>query len=213
VAKGMTVAANIAKPLTGVLMIVAMPAAITLEKVLQSLDYLNYMNVEDLPRNIRVILEFTSQGSLFGNINFFGDFYKFDDGDDSEQQEEGQGGRLRIRRTRILSVDTAICRTHKILSKEGLSCNCWNNTGLYFIQLALLSVLMGFMKFVGNWSRKVERKKLNKATNQSRTDKIFEEINEQNGEVKVKRKWFFRLIFFIENIFSLEFFMSFFLGV
>ena len=77
----MKVASNISKPAIGILVIIAMPAAITLEKVIQSLDYLNYMNVEDLPRNIRSVLDFASEGSLFGNLDPFGDFYKFDDGD------------------------------------------------------------------------------------------------------------------------------------
>ena len=148
----MKVTSNIIKPVTLVLMIVAMPAAITLEKVLQSLDYLNYLNVEDLPRNVRMILEFTSQGSLFGNLDVFGGFYKFDDGDDTSEEETLLGTR------RILSADTSICRTHTILNKEGLSCKGWNNTGLYLIQLTLLGLLMGILKILGNWARREERK-------------------------------------------------------
>ena len=81
-------------------MIIAMPAALVLEKTIQSLDYLNYINVEDLPRNVRAILDFTSDGSLFGNINPFGNFLKFDDGDEEIDQNNGKslvkgGGILR----------------------------------------------------------------------------------------------------------------------
>jgi hypothetical protein len=112
---------------------------------------LNYLNVEDLPRNVRSILEFTSQGSLFGNLDVFSGFYKFDDGTETSEEEEPTGNKIR---RRILSVDTALCRTHKILDKEGLSCNGWNNTGLYFIQLSILALFMVILKVLGNWARR-----------------------------------------------------------
>ena len=209
--KTMSVTSSITKPVTAVLMIVAMPAAITLEKVLQSLDYLNYMNVEDLPRNVRAILQFTSEGSLFGNINFFGEFYKFDDGDDTSEEQQ-DGNKARILR-RILIADKAFCRTHMILSKEGLSCNGWNNTGLYFIQLCFLVILMALLKILGKWARTQEKKQLNKSTILSKIDLMFEDINDLNSEVKLKRKCLHRVIFFVENIFSFEFFMNYFLGI
>ena len=77
----------------------------------------------------------------------FGDFYKFDDGDETNEEESS-----RVRR-RVLSGNTSICRTHKILSKENLSCNGWNNTGIYFIQIILLLILMAIIKALGNWAR------------------------------------------------------------
>jgi hypothetical protein len=86
--KALDASAKVTKPITGILMIVAMPAALALQKCIQSLDYLNFINVKDLPTNVRMILEFTADGNLFGNINPFGAFYKFDDGRSSSEGEE-----------------------------------------------------------------------------------------------------------------------------
>ena len=72
---------------------------------------------------------------------------------------------------------------------------------------------MLIFKGLGTWARAQERKQLKKPANLSRIDKMFEEINEQNSEVKIKRKFIFKAIFFFEGIFSFEFFMSYFLGI
>ena len=69
------------KPTVGVMLVVATPVAISLQKTIQNLDYLNYLNVKDLPANVRWILDFASEGNLFGELNPFGEWYKFDDGD------------------------------------------------------------------------------------------------------------------------------------
>jgi hypothetical protein len=147
------VGGQIAKPVIGVLTVVAMPAAITMQKAVQSLDYLNYLNVKDLPRNVRGILEFASEGNLFSNLDPFGNFYKFDDGTDIEEPEEMS----RVVR-RILSAGSTVCRTHRILDKEGLSCNGWNNQGLYILQVTGLLILMVIFKGLGKWVRSVEKK-------------------------------------------------------
>jgi hypothetical protein len=134
--KALDVSAKVTKPLTGILMIVAMPAALALQKCIQSLDYLNFMNVKDLPTNVRSILDFTADGNLFGNINPFGGFYKFDDGrsqstgevEDIKINEDGEEP-VRI----IQEITKTVCRTHPILDQQELSCYGWNNTGLYFL--------------------------------------------------------------------------------
>lgn len=42
---------------------------------------------------------------------------------------------------------------------------------------------------------------------------MFEEINHNNTKVKVKRGFWLKVLYFFENIFSFEFFMSYFLGI
>ena len=57
-----------------------MPAALSLQKTIQSLDYLNYMNVKDLPRNVRFVIDLTGEGNFFSSLDPFGEFYKFNEG-------------------------------------------------------------------------------------------------------------------------------------
>ena len=46
------IAANMSKPAIFLLMVVAMPAAIALQKAIFSLDYLDFLNIRDMPPNI-----------------------------------------------------------------------------------------------------------------------------------------------------------------
>ena len=162
----------------GVLTVLAMPVAISLQKTIQSLDYLNFLNVKGLPTNVRSILDLTSEGNLFSGLDPFGDFYKFDDGNDIEEietQPGASGGRRNIRR--IISAGNTVCKTHRILDKEGLSCNGWNNQGLYILQVIGLLILMAILKFLGNRIRNMESRMMKNPANHSRIDKIFEDIN------------------------------------
>ena len=44
-------------------------------------------------------------------------------------------------------------------------------------------------------------------------EKMFEEINDKNTKVQIKRGFWLKAIFFFEALFSFEFFMSYMLGI
>lgn len=196
------------KPASGVLFFVAGSSAMMIQKALQSLDYLNLLNVQELPRNIRKVLEFSAEGLLFSNINFFGDFYKFDDGDEEKTEFEEKN-----RSKRLLSESSTFCRTHNILKKEDLSCLGWNNTGLFFIQFSIIFILFSLFWYLGILARRSEKKAWKQPENLARIDKMFEEINQKNSQVKVKRNFLFKVIFFVEAVLNFEFLMTFLLTI
>lgn len=84
----MSVGANIAKPVTIALFIVAAPVAIALLKILQALEFLLFINIENLPTNVQSILSMVGDGNIFSGMLGPLDFYKFDEGKDNEKTEE-----------------------------------------------------------------------------------------------------------------------------
>lgn len=63
--KAASVGAKIVKPLTVALMIFAFPVAIALIKVLQALDFLTFININNMPTNVKFILDLVGAGSFF----------------------------------------------------------------------------------------------------------------------------------------------------
>lgn len=84
----MSVGANIAKPVTIALFIVAAPVAIALLKILQALEFLLFINIENLPTNVQSILSMVGAGNIFSGMLGPLDFYKFDEGKANEKTEE-----------------------------------------------------------------------------------------------------------------------------
>lgn len=76
-----SIGSQIVKPLTIGLMIVALPVAVTLIKVLQALDFLTFINIKNMPKNVKFILKMVGQGSFVGGMMdpMLGDFWLFDD--------------------------------------------------------------------------------------------------------------------------------------
>ena len=66
-----------ARPTISILMIIAMPGALSLQKVIQSLEYLEFINIKKLPNNVKKMISLASSGSLFYDLNQQASFMKF----------------------------------------------------------------------------------------------------------------------------------------
>ncbi len=87
-----SIGTKLVSPITAVLFVVSYPVAITLLKIIQALEFLQYINIEKLPTNVKFILDMLSSANFFkGLINPVGDFYKFDEGKD-ENEVSSEGG-------------------------------------------------------------------------------------------------------------------------
>jgi hypothetical protein len=80
-------------------MISSMPSAVSFQKKIQFLEYVEYLDIKNIPSNIREILEASNIADLFKHLIPFGDFYKFKDGkqysrEDDNNQMQGNTTRL-----------------------------------------------------------------------------------------------------------------------
>jgi hypothetical protein len=83
------------------------------------LDYLEYIDVKNMPTNMQYINDIATQGDLFGDLKPFGEFYKFDDGKKENTEETEENGVIGSNSSsRVLSdipSGKELCRTHYML--------------------------------------------------------------------------------------------------
>ena len=70
---------NITIPTVVILMVVNMPSALGLQKSIQFIEYLKYINIKNKPLNVVNIIRLVSSGNLFVFLNFFGTRFNFKD--------------------------------------------------------------------------------------------------------------------------------------
>ena len=143
--KGAIIGSYTSKSAIFLLMIFAMPTAIALQKIILSLDYLDIIDVKDIPTNIQTMIDIATSGDLFGDFKPFGDFYKFKDGREEISEELVNSG------SRILEeivTSKKLCRPHEIFENNELGCFGWNNIGEYFFVLILLAFLGIFFNVI-----------------------------------------------------------------
>lgn len=125
------IGAQVVKPVTITLMVVALPVATALIKILQTLDFLDLLNIKNMPMNVRFILALVGQGNFIGDMigSIIDDFWNFEDpsmeSSDSSQREHSKNTNL-LGRLRLLGeeseLDSDICMTHFILYEKDMSC-------------------------------------------------------------------------------------------
>ena len=209
------VASKMTKPIIIILMIFAMPAALLLQKAIQSLEYLQYINIRYKPSNVIAIIIFASQGNLFGSMDIFGDFYKFDDGRGVQTTEElggsGDSGQNRLLNA-VPNQAWQVCQVHSIFMEEELDCHSWNNTAKFLFQLICIIIFGLFVKLIAKVMIRREEKSI-KGQKLNQVSQSFEKINQINTEIKKKRGWFMKLIVYMDCFFSFQFYMGFCLGM
>ena len=223
--KGAEIAAQITKPAIMVLMVFSMPAAIALQKMIFSLDYLEFINIRDVPQNVLNFIDLASQGNLFGDLKPFGDSYKFEDGrkeinetneegeDTKEEEELKSSGRILPEVTRGKS----FCRAHRVFDTQEMSCYGWNNFGQYVFILIGFGIL-GFIFFIiAYFMNRSEKKKISNQDEESNLNlQKFNQVNKKDKieqDKKIERGKFKRMILWIASIFSIKFYLGFCLGV
>jgi hypothetical protein len=83
-----SIGAQMTKPVSIVLFIVAAPVAIALLKVLQALEFLQYINVKNQPNNVQFILSLVGEGNVFaGLMGPVESLYKIDDGTGNDSED------------------------------------------------------------------------------------------------------------------------------
>lgn len=165
-----SIGAKITKPITVALMVVSMPVAIALVKVLQALEFLQYINVKNMPMNVQFILSLVGEGNVFaGLMDPFGEFYKFSDGREGEEDDGPEQltivGRVlfdNFSRRFLVEAEDTVCRTHQILDKQEMSCLGWNNMAEFILQIFILIALKVIFKFLAEIILKAETKRLEK---------------------------------------------------
>ena len=190
-------------PTVVILMVVYMPSALGLQKTIQYVEYLKYINIKNVPLNVVQIIKLVSSGNLFTFLNFFGTRFNF-----SEEKAKDSESRIRV-----LS-GSNFCRTHEIFDKDGLGCNAWNNLGIFVFQFIGLGLLIGLLKFLGCVNSR--KNKIQPSEPEIKDNKDLGKIDEdtdvsvQNG---VKRGCCAKAILFFGNIFNFGFFINFSIGI
>lgn len=219
------------KPLTIALIIVAYPAAITLMKVIQAIEYLMLINVKKIPRNVREVLRVVAEGSIIDGViePMMGDFWKFNDPAANSQEDDAN---LLTQNERILET-TKFCKPHEVFLNEEMGCIGWNNVGAILLQVlifALIRLLLASVKnkFDSDYEKSEEVKaiyggstSLESAVN-LKVDKTLESAQPKTKNTsrtkrsenipRVKSK-LYKLIVKLNNFFGFEFFINFMIAV
>lgn len=91
-AKGIVkIGSTVVRPLTIGLMMASLPVAVALVKILQALDYLDMLNINNMPSNIRFILDLVGEGNFIGNLldPIKNNFWNFEDPAMGESNSSG----------------------------------------------------------------------------------------------------------------------------
>lgn len=159
------IGSKVIKPVVGTLMILSMPVAVTLLKLLQSLEYLVFINVKNMPSNVQFLLNIIEESNIFsGMTSSIENLWQFDDGrgETEEDQHQQQSGRRMLTRVSTPSKgDTQpVCRTHKVLDQQEMSCMGWNNFGSFTMQILALIFTKGLFYLLSSYFLKREKRKL-----------------------------------------------------
>lgn len=194
-----------------------MPVAIALLKVLQALEYLVFINVKNIPSNVQFILNLVGEGNVFaGMASSIESVWQFDDGREESEDTEQQSRRRLLtgnysKSSNLQGKAQSVCRTHKVLDSQEISCLGWNNVGSFVVQIIALFLFKGLFYLLSNLLLKIEKKKFD-SMDRKRQEQSFK-LDHQNINLTVKRGKIQKVIIFINDFLSFEFFVNFMLAL